>query len=79
MLVDTRGEFCPYPVLMAKKAMERAGEEEIVVLTDHAPSVESIPQEAQRCGFTCTVGKEGAAQWRIVLRRIVPPQGSQAG
>lgn len=71
MLIDTRGEICPYPMLMAKKAMER-GEAEIVVLTDHPPALESIPSEAQRRGFSCQIEQQGGAQWRLILRKTVP-------
>ncbi len=76
MEIDTRGEICPYPMLAAKKAMER-GEEEILLLTDHPSCLETVPREAQRLGYQCQAEKAGNGQWRLTLRR--KPLAAEAG
>jgi len=78
MLIDTRGEICPYPMLAAKKAMEQE-EEEIVILTDHPPALEVIPLEARRRGFECCVEKQAVCQWRLVLHKSRPEKGASSG
>ena len=69
MKVDTRGEVCPYPMLKAVEAMKKLkGREEVVVITDHAPCLETIPPQAQRFGYAYSVEQTGSPEWTITLR-----------
>lgn len=69
MRIDVRGEVCPYPMLKAVEAMKRLrGREEVVVLTDHAPCLETIPPQAPRFGYTYSVAETGSPEWTITLR-----------
>jgi len=70
MLLDVRGEICPYPMKKALEAMERlpAGEE-LDVLVDHPPAIETIRMAAHRLGFAMEVEPAGSGEWRIRLRR----------
>ena len=73
MLLDVRGETCPFPALRAKRAMEsHRGEETIAVLTDCAPALETIPAVAARQGFRAEIEKVKPGEWRIVLSRDRP-------
>lgn len=66
--IDVRGEVCPYPMLEAIKAMKKAnGREEVVVITDHAPCLETIPPQAPRFGYDYHVESTGSPEWRITL------------
>jgi TusA-related sulfurtransferase len=72
MQLDVRGEVCPYPMLKAVEAMKRLqGAEAVVVITDHAPCLETIPPQAARYGYTCAVVETGTPEWTITLT----PQG----
>jgi TusA-related sulfurtransferase len=68
MKIDVRGEVCPYPMLKAIDAMKKLkGREEVVVLTDHAPCLDTIPPQAPRHGYTYSVVETGSPEWTITL------------
>ena len=68
MELDVQGEICPYPMLKAVEAMKKLkGTETVVVLTDHAPCLETIPPQAGRYGYTYQVEQRSGAQWTITL------------
>ena len=68
MELDVQGEICPYPMLKAVEAMKKLkGTETVVVLTDHAPCLETIPPQAGRYGYTYQVEQNSGAQWTITL------------
>jgi tRNA 2-thiouridine synthesizing protein A len=68
MQLDVRGEVCPYPMLKAVEAMKKLkGAEAVVVVTDHAPCLETIPPQATRHGYTFTVEQTGSPEWTITL------------
>jgi TusA-related sulfurtransferase len=68
MKLDARGEVCPFPMLMAVEAMKkhRAGEV-VVLITDHAPCLETIPPQAVRYGYEFAIEETGAPEWTITL------------
>lgn len=64
-----RGEVCPYPMLKAVEAMKMLkGGDEIVLITDHAPCIETIPPQAVRYGYTCEIEQTDSPEWTIRLR-----------
>jgi TusA-related sulfurtransferase len=66
--LDVRGEVCPYPMMKAVEAMKRAkGQEVVVVITDHAPCLETIPPQAVRYGYRYEVKETGSPEWTITL------------
>jgi tRNA 2-thiouridine synthesizing protein A len=66
--LDVRGEVCPYPMMKAVEAMKRQkGEGEIVVITDHAPCLETIPPQAGRFGYAFEIEETGSPEWTITL------------
>ena len=68
MELDVRGEICPYPMLKAVEAMKKVkGMEEVVVITDHAPCLETIPPQASRLNYTVTIDEIGSPEWKITL------------
>jgi tRNA 2-thiouridine synthesizing protein A len=73
--LDVRGEVCPYPMLKAVEAMKKLkGSEEVVVLTDHAPCLETIPPQATRYGYVYSVAETGSPEWTITLKPLGDPQ-----
>ncbi len=75
MFLDVRGETCPYPMQKAMEAMERLPEgEELEVLVDHPPAVDTIRMVANRMGFAMEVQPAGNGEWRIRLRRLSPQE-----
>ena len=72
MELDVRGEICPYPMMKAVDAMKKLkGSDSVVVITDHAPCLDTIPPQAGRFGYTYEVEERGGAEWAITLM----PQG----
>ena len=69
MELDVRGEICPYPMLKAIEAMRAAPDgEEILVITDHAPCLETIPPQAARLNFEVSIAETGSPEWVITLK-----------
>ncbi|SVE14455.1 uncharacterized protein METZ01_LOCUS467309 [marine metagenome] len=68
MELDVRGEICPYPMMKAVDAMKQLkGSDSVVVITDHAPCLDTIPPQAGRFGYTCEIEESGGAEWTIKL------------
>ena len=56
--------------MKAVRAMKKALPDEVIeVYTDHAPTLETIPTQARRRGFTARIDEMGPAEWRITLAR----------
>lgn len=49
--VDARGRSCPEPVLMTKRAAEKAGAGTMEVLVDTATSKENVTRYAEGAGW----------------------------
>jgi TusA-related sulfurtransferase len=73
MLLDVRGEICPYPMMKAVEAMKKlkGKGEAIEVLTDHSPCLETIPMQANKLKWTVAIEEVGSPEWQITL---TPPQ-----
>lgn len=68
--LDVRGEQCPYPMMKASEAMQKAKEGEVIeVVTDHPPALMTIPNEAIKLGWNVKIEKAGSADWKITLYR----------
>ena len=73
MFLDVRGEICPFPMKKVQEALERLPEgEELEVLVDHPPAVETIRMLANRMDFLFEVQPAGSGEWRILLRHRSP-------
>ncbi len=70
MTLDVRGEICPYPQVKTVAALKKlAPGDELEVLTDHPPTLETVPAQAARLGYVADITEVGTAEWRIVLRK----------
>jgi len=70
MKLDVRGEICPYPQVKTIAALKKlpAGDQ-LEVLTDHPPALETVPAQAARLGYVAEIETVDTAEWRIVLRK----------
>jgi len=70
MFLDVRGETCPYPMQKAMEAMRRLPEgEELTVLVDHPPAIDTIRMVVTRMAFVMDVEAAGSGEWRLRIRR----------
>ncbi|MBI2867523.1 MAG: sulfurtransferase TusA family protein [Chloroflexi bacterium] len=66
--LDVRGEICPYPMMKASEAMQKAKPGEVIeVLTDHPPALLTIPNEAVRLGWDVKIERVRSAEWKLTL------------
>ena len=78
MLLDVRGEICPYPMLKAVEALPRLKEgEELEVLTDHAPALQTIPAYTGRLGYQTRIEEVEPGVWKVVVYK--PTAAAPAG
>jgi TusA-related sulfurtransferase len=70
MKIDVRGEICPYPQVKTVAALKKlAASDQLEVLTDHPPALETVPAQAARLGYMSDIKEIGPAEWCIVLRK----------
>jgi tRNA 2-thiouridine synthesizing protein A len=70
MKLDVRGEICPYPQVKTVAALKKlAPSDQLEVLTDHPPALETVPVQAARLGYVAEIDEVGTAAWCIVLRK----------
>jgi tRNA 2-thiouridine synthesizing protein A len=69
--LDVRGEICPYPMMRTVTALKKLSVEDegLEVLTDHAPTLETIPTQAARLGYETEIEESGASEWRLLITR----------
>ncbi len=70
-VLDVRGQVCPYPLALTKKSMlELKAGEQLEVLLDYAPSVETIPRWAASAGHRVVhIQQTAEAEWCILLEK----------
>jgi selenium metabolism protein YedF len=56
--LDCRGMSCPQPVLETKKALEKSGPEEVLVLVDNPGSRENVRRFAESQGYRVDIAEE---------------------
>lgn len=71
-ILDVKGEVCPYPVVMARKALAAMPPGAILLeITDHTISTETVPEAVQQEGLAEVLGimEEPAGVYHIYMRR----------
>jgi selenium metabolism protein YedF len=66
--VDCRGMSCPQPVLETKKALEKSGSEEVLVLVDNPGSKENVRRFGESQGYQVDITEEKGA-FRLRLKK----------
>jgi tRNA 2-thiouridine synthesizing protein A len=70
MKLDVRGEICPYPQVKTVTALKKlAPSDQLEVLTDHPPALETLPAQAAWLGYVDEIAEVGTAEWCIMLRK----------
>lgn len=70
--LDVLGRVCPYPLVLAKKALEKLPSGGILkILSDASASAEdSLPTFAKGKGYLCEVVKlEGQENWEVYIQK----------
>lgn len=66
-LIDARGRSCPEPVLLTRKAVEKASQE-IMVLVDNATARDNVTRFAGNAGYQVKTEQDGT-DYRMTLIR----------
>jgi selenium metabolism protein YedF len=74
MIIDARGLSCPQPVVLTKKAMEKA--DDLIVIVDNATAEQNVSRLAENHGLGVTVEEKGDG---IYLRLTRPADESLGG
>jgi tRNA 2-thiouridine synthesizing protein A len=70
MKLDVRGEICPYPQVKTIAALKKLNPgDHLEVLTDHPPTLDTVPAQAAWLGYVAEIEAVGTAEWCIVLRQ----------
>ena len=74
MIIDARGLACPQPVLLTKKALEKA--DDLTIIVDNATAEQNVSRLAENHGLEVSVDKKGDG---IYLRLTRPADESLGG
>lgn len=70
MKLEVRGEICPYPQVKTVTALKKlAPSDQLEVLTDHPPALETLPAQEAWLGYVAEIAEVGTAEWCIMLRK----------
>ena len=58
-LLDCRGLSCPEPVLLARQALQEAGENDVEIVVSNAVARDNVTRAAKAMGWNVTVDQEG--------------------
>lgn len=78
MQLDVRGEMCPYPAMKTRDTLGSFKGDQLVILTDHAPALSTVPWEGAKAGFEAVIEAAGNGEWRITLDRAAGPLDKRA-
>ena len=67
-MVDARGQSCPIPVVMTRKALEKEKPARLEVLVDAQVAVENVTRCAQSQGYQVKAEPEGT-DFKLVLSK----------
>ena len=67
-MVDARGQSCPIPVVMTRKALEKEKPARLEVLVDAQVAVENVTRCARSRGYLVTAEPPGA-YFKLILRK----------
>jgi len=69
--LDTQGEICPYPLVMAQREMKKLQPGDVlIVISDYPLAAENIPRWAAEHGHRVVrVEKVGDALWEIEIEK----------
>lgn len=66
--VDCRGLSCPEPVMLARKALENQGEEEVTVIVSNTVARDNVSRAARSMGRKVEV-KESGDDFKLTISK----------
>lgn len=67
-MIDARGQSCPIPVVMTRKALEKEKPARLEVLVDAQVAVENVTRYAQSQGYQVKAEPQGT-DFKLVLSK----------
>ncbi|OLS20603.1 MAG: Sulfurtransferase TusA [Candidatus Heimdallarchaeota archaeon LC_3] len=68
-MIDTRGETCPIPLMLTRKALRKSIDgEEIIVIGDHRPSLKDIPEYIKKINSEIINLREEDGNWYMLIK-----------
>lgn len=67
--VDARGQACPRPVIMTKKALEEMDEGIVITIVDNEVAKENVSKLAKSLGYEYEVDKKGDSEFYIAITK----------
>ena len=70
VVLDLRGEICPYPMLKTNEYLDKNVSVKILeVITDHSPALSTIPPLAIKRGYEVEISEIDSSEWKIILSK----------
>ena len=70
VVLDMRGEICPYPMLKTNEYLDKNVSVKILeVITDHSPALSTIPPQAIKRGYEVEISEIDSSEWKIILSK----------
>lgn len=69
--IDARGEACPKPVIMTKKALDKIDEGVVVTIVDNEVAKENVSKLARSSGYEYNVEKKSDSEYYIDRKSVV--------
>ena len=67
-MIDARGQSCPIPVVMTRKALEKEKPARLEVLVDAQVAVENVTRCAHSLGYQVTAEPQGT-EFKLILSK----------
>lgn len=67
MKLDAKGQACPIPVMMAKKAMREAPDQSVFISVDNFTATENLSKMAKGSGYDVKVNKNSDTDYEVEL------------
>ena len=70
VVLDLRGEICPYPMLKTNEYLDKNVSVKILeVITAHSPALSTIPPQAIKRGYEVEISEIDSSEWKIILSK----------
>ena len=67
--VDARGLSCPQPALLARQALQRAGQGSVEIIVDNTTAKENVTRAARNLGWEVTVDERSEEEIHIIASK----------
>ncbi|MFL2665436.1 MAG: sulfurtransferase TusA family protein [Dehalococcoidia bacterium] len=70
VVLDLRGEICPYPMLKTNEYLDKNDSINLLeIITDHSPALSTIPPQAIKRGYEVEISEIDSSEWKITLSK----------